>query len=83
MRRVNVHIERLVLRGVRYEDRHAIAGGLQLQLAEILSAPETAARIAGSSTAALRVENVHLSSTAKPQEIGSAAARGIGRNLKP
>ena len=32
MRRVIVTIDRLTLKGVRYEDRHAVAQGLQEQL---------------------------------------------------
>ena len=44
-RRVIVNIERLVLKGFRYEDRHAIAAAVQAELMRVLSAPETAQRL--------------------------------------
>mgnify|MGYP000715168842 CR=1 FL=1 len=45
MRRVVVNIDRLVLKGIRFEDRHAVAQELQEQLTRLLAAPGMAERI--------------------------------------
>jgi len=45
MRRVIVTIDRLTLKGVRYEDRHAVAQGLQEQLAALFAEPGMAERL--------------------------------------
>jgi hypothetical protein len=82
MRRVIVNIDSLVLKGVRYEDRHAVAEGLQEQLAELFTEPSLALRLTESgSLPRLSVDPVELSSQAKPQQIGIAVANGIGKGL--
>lgn len=48
MRRLTVHIDRLVLHGYRHEDRHAIASGLETALRARLSEPGAAAQWAAS-----------------------------------
>ena len=42
MKRLVLHVERLVLRGVPYPDRHAIANALQAELSRLLARPEAA-----------------------------------------
>jgi hypothetical protein len=37
MKRVVVHIDQLVLKGMRHEDRHGIADGLQQELSRVFS----------------------------------------------
>jgi hypothetical protein len=82
MRRVIVHIENLVLRGFRYEDRHAISGGLQEELMRLLQMPETAQQLAQiGGLPRLRVGPLHLAADAKPRQIGIATADGIGTGI--
>ncbi len=45
MRRIVVNIDSLVLKGFRYEDRHAIAQGLQQQLATLFAGPGMVERL--------------------------------------
>ena len=82
-RRIRLHIDRLVLKGFRHEDRHAIAQGVQEQLAHLLSEPGTIQRLSSTgSIPRLRVSPVTIPTAAKPQQIGVAAANGIGNGLK-
>ena len=81
-RRVNVNIDSLVLNGFRFEDRHAIAGALQNELARLLAAPEIAERLGRwGETARLRVDAVKLDAGAKPDQVGCETARAIGKGL--
>ena len=78
MKRVVVTIDRLVLKGFRFEDRHAIAQGLQEQLAQLLSEPGMAERIgAVGSTSRLRLGNVRVTGDMQGQQIGQATGRAI------
>jgi hypothetical protein len=82
MRRVVVHIDRLVLKGFRYEDRHAIAQGLQEQLMRMWSEPGVAQRLSQTgSIPRLSVGPIDRAADAKPQQIGIATANGIGKEL--
>ena len=45
MRRVIVHIDSLVLKGFRYEDRYTIAAALKDELTRMLAPPEAAQRV--------------------------------------
>lgn len=45
MSRVVLHIDHLVLRGVRAEDRHRLAAGLRQELARMLAEPQTVQRL--------------------------------------
>jgi len=82
VRRVVVQIENLVLKGFRYEDRHAIAQGVKEQLTRLLSKPEMAQRLSETGHVPhVRVERVHTPADAKPRQIGVAAANGIGKEL--
>ena len=81
-RRVHVQIGSLVLKGFRHEDRHAIAQGVQEQLTRLLSEPGMVQRLSETGHVPhLRVDQVTTVANAKPQEIGVAAANGIGRGL--
>jgi len=82
MRRVVVNIDRLLLKGFRFEDRHAIAQGLQEQLSLLLAEPGIAQRLGEiSSIPRLHVEPVSLATEVKPQQVGRAVADGIGKGL--
>ncbi len=82
MRRVIVNIDRLVLNGVRFEDRHVIAQGLQEQLTRLLSEPGMAERIGTiGNQSRVRVASIHLSPKTTPHGVGTAAANSIGQGL--
>ena len=81
-RRVIVNIERLVLKGFRYEDRHAIAAAVQAELMRVLSAPEAAQRLTElGHVPRMRIGNVNVESNAQPQQVGSETGRAIGKGL--
>jgi len=83
MKRVVIHIDQLVLRGFRSEDRHAIAAGLQQELSRLLADPDAARQLAAQdgmsrlNTCAVRI--VH---GAQPAAVGVQAAQGIARGIK-
>ncbi|MDR4480900.1 MAG: hypothetical protein R3B37_14290 [Nitrospira sp.] len=82
MRRVVVKIENLVLKGFRYEDRHAIAQGLQDQLAQLLSEPGMAERLSTvGHIPRLRAAEIEMNADSKPQHAGIATASEIGKGL--
>lgn len=84
MRRIVVHIDHLVLRGFRHEDRHAIADGLRQELARWLAEPASAARLANlSGVSRLKLGKVHIERGTRARQVGMEAARGIARGLKP
>lgn len=84
MKRVILHIDRLVLNGFRPEDRHAIAEGLQQELGRVFADREV---VSGSrdkgDVARLRVNGVHFELDSKPQQIGKSVAQGIAKEIKP
>ncbi len=83
MKRVVVTIDRLVLKGFRYEDRHAIAQGLQEQLAQLLSEPGMAERIRSvGDLPRLKVAAIVAPQECLPKKVGSQVAQGIGEGLK-
>lgn len=83
MKRVIVHIDSLVLRGFKHEDRHAIVAGLQQELAQMFADPNAAQQLtAKGDMSRLRVGNININPGAKPQGIGVSAARSIGREIK-
>ncbi|MBP1150560.1 MULTISPECIES: hypothetical protein [unclassified Methylocaldum] len=83
MKRVVVHIDRLVLKGFRHEDRHAVAAGLHAELTRLLADPVTVERLANIGNATrVPVGNVPLEHGAKPQSIGTQTAQAIARSIK-
>jgi hypothetical protein len=82
MKRVIVHIENLVLKGFRYEDRHAIAAVLQEELTRMLAAPESAQQVASlESVPSLKLGRVNLGAETKPHQVGIQTGRAVGRGL--
>lgn len=80
VRRVAVHIDRLVLRGFEHADRHAVAAGLREELSRLFADPDVARRLtAGGDVARLRVGDITVDPGAAPQQVGAQAARGIGQ----
>jgi hypothetical protein len=82
MRRVLVHIERLVLKGFRDADAHAISGGMRGELARVLADPATGERLASlSHMSALHAGNVRLAPEVRPQLLGIAAGRALAKGI--
>jgi hypothetical protein len=82
MKRMVVHIENLVLKGFRYEDRHAIAAALQHELGRVLAAPERARQLTRlGSIPQVRIGSVNVGADLKPLEIGAAVGSAIGKGL--
>ncbi|WP_434131894.1 hypothetical protein [Methylocaldum sp. GT1BB] len=81
MKRVVVHIDRLVLKGFRHEDRHAIAEGLREELNRLLLAEPNAAAhfVSRGSLPRLKVGGVRIETESKPVTVGAQLARGIAR----
>ncbi len=83
MKRVVLHIDSLVLKGFRYEDRHGIAEGLQQELSRIFADPQAAGQLtANGDMSRLRVGSIHVGQNSKPQHVGSQVAQGIGKGMK-
>ena len=83
MKRVVVHIDRLVLKGFRHEDRHAIAAGLQQELSRVFGDREAVENLStAGDVSRLQVRGVQLEQGKKPQHIGENVAQGIGREIK-
>jgi len=83
MKRIVLHIDSLVLKGFRHEDRHGIAAGLQQELSRLLADPQTAQQLtANGDVSRLRVGSIHIGQNSKPQGIGSQIAQGIGKGMK-
>lgn len=82
MKRVVVHIDSLVLRGFRHEDRHAIAAGLQAELTRLFAEKSIASRLATTGDVSrLTIGNVDVTQGTAPEGVGRQAARGITRGI--
>ena len=82
MRRVVVHIDSLVLKGFRHEDRRAIGAAAQEEITRVLAIPDAAARVAQlGPTPQMRIGNIGVDANAKPQRVGAATGRAIGQGL--
>ena len=83
MKRVIVHIDRLVLKGFRFEDRHAIAAGLQQELGRVFSDREAVSLLrATGDVSQLQVGGVPVEQGSRPQRVGESVAQGIGKEIK-
>ena len=84
-RRIVIHIDELVLRGFRPEDRHAIAEGLQAELARLYAtSPDALQALTGrGDVARLRIGEVSVTAGSRPARVGRQLAGGIQRGLLP
>lgn len=83
MKRVIVHIDRLVLTGFRREDRHAIAAGLQQELGQLFSERDAISQLSMvGDVSRMKVGGVNIEQGAKPQRVGESVAQGIGKEIK-
>ena len=82
MKRVVVHIDRLVLEGFRNADSHAIGEGMRGELARLLADPPVAKRLASLGHASsLHAGKVRLAQDAKPQRLGISTGRAIAKGI--
>jgi hypothetical protein len=82
MRRVVVHIDRLVLNGSPRGDRDSIGSGLRQELGRALRDRETARHLGMvRDVSRLHAGPVHIAHDAKPQRIGRDVGRAIGREI--
>lgn len=78
-----MHIDSLVLKGFRHEDRHAIADGLQQELGRVLADPQAAQHLSAlGNVSRLKGGSVQIAQGSQPQRVGERVARGIGKGLK-
>ena len=83
MKRVVVHIDRLMLKGFRPEDRHAIAAGLQQELGRLFADREAVTLLkALGDVSRLQVSSVPIEQGSKPQRVSERVAQGIGKEIK-
>ena len=83
MKRVVVHIDRLVLKGFRHEDRHAIAAGLQQELGRVFADQEAVSLLrARGDVSRLQVGGVYIEHGSKPRHVAERVAHGIGKEIK-
>jgi hypothetical protein len=82
MTRIDIHIDRVVLKGYASSDRHAIADGLREELARHYSAPEALGELrTGSPLEHVDAGRVSIVHGATPRAVGGQAARGIAKGL--
>ncbi|MGH8630772.1 MAG: hypothetical protein ACREU7_08405 [Burkholderiales bacterium] len=82
MKRVIVHIDRLVLKGFGQEDHRRIAADLQGELGRLLANPVAVARLTSQSHVTnIRVGKAENARGGKPVGSGISAARAIARGL--
>jgi hypothetical protein len=82
VKRVVVHIDRLVLKGFRNADSHAISEAMRGELARLLADPTTGERLASRGhVSGLDAGKVTLTHNAKPRRSGISAARAIAKGI--
>jgi hypothetical protein len=83
MKRVVVHIDRLVLRGFDGDDRSGIAEGLRAELGRLLAGVDLPHDLIGlGGKAPLKVDAVRLEHGSVPMSVGQRLARGIARGVR-
>ena len=83
MRRVVVHIDRLLLKGFRLEDRHAIGVGLEQELGRLFAGREVVSLLrAKGDVSRLQVGGVPIEHGSNPQRVGENVAQSIGKEIR-
>jgi hypothetical protein len=81
--RVNVTIDRLIMRGVDVQQRDTVVHALVEELRRQWSNGETARQFGASrSIASARPGPFHLAADAKPRQLGTQAAHAIARSAR-
>jgi hypothetical protein len=82
MKRVVVHIDRLVLKGFRGADAQAIGEGLRSELARALAEPSGAGSLESmGDISRVNAGRVGVGHDAAPRQFGVSAGRAIARGL--
>jgi hypothetical protein len=82
MKRVMLHINRLVLRGIDRADAQAVSAGLQAELQALLADPRVAgALVNGGNRARVHAGTVDSSADGSGRNMGKAIAGGIARGI--
>lgn len=82
MKRVVMHIDRLVLKGVGNADSHAIGEGMRGELARLLADPAIGDRLASPGhLSGPEARKLRVVQGVKPQELGISAARAIAMGM--
>jgi hypothetical protein len=83
MKRVVLHIDSLILKGFRHEDRYGIVEGLQQELSRLFVDPQVAQQLtANGDVSRLRLGSISIDQNSKPQRVGSQVAQSIGKGMK-
>jgi hypothetical protein len=85
MSRIEVTIDRVVLRGLDPADRHSLVDGLKSELSRILADPATGIKPARSQrTPVLRVGRMPMGpGLTGARDLGGGIATAIGKGIKP
>ncbi len=84
MTRVIVHIDRLVLRGIHPQDRHAIAEGLQAELGRLLAAAGAATQLTHRvDQPRLSIGRIRIGVKAAPGDLGRLTGAAVAGRLAP
>jgi hypothetical protein len=82
VKHVVVHIDRLVLKGFRNADSHAIGEGMRGELARLLADSTRGERLASlGDVSRIQAGKVNLTQHAKPRRSGISAGRAIAKAL--
>jgi hypothetical protein len=82
MKRVVVYIDRMILKGFRNADAHAIGEAMRGELAQSLAHPATGQQLASlGQVSSLDAGKVRLAPGAKPQRLGISAGRAIAKGI--
>jgi hypothetical protein len=82
--RINVTIDRLLLRGFPAEQRDAIAAGIAAELQQQWQDPAVVDRFGSSrSLDTVRAHPIRLAAEARPQQVGAQVGRAIARSTRP
>lgn len=82
MKRVVVHIDRMVLNGFRDADAHGIGEGMRGELARLLAEGGAGERLASlGHVSSLDAGKVRLAPDARPQRLGVSAGRAIVKGI--
>jgi hypothetical protein len=83
MKKVILHIDRLVLNGFQNKDRHEIAAGMQQELSRLLADPQAVQDLTNTGEISrIQVARTNITMASKPQHVGMQVARGIGGMFK-
>jgi hypothetical protein len=82
MQRVIVHIDHLVLKGFRHEDRHAFASGLQEELTrQLAESTNLQGLVDRGNLSKLTIYPVSVKAEANAGQLGVSAAKGITKGM--